>query len=280
MNFFGRSFNRTLHTLTCVSVIQLSAGAATIRQDQPDSLYLDLAAQPDFAAVGKFVNSWGYTGNATLIAPNWVLTAAHVLSAASGGTFTLNGNSYESAQMVIHPNWTGNAFNGYDLALVRLNTPVGDVTPAALYTGESEFGQLATYVGYGFTGTGLTGWQTLDNQKRAFQNVIDGDFGNPAVLLGSDLIIPTIPRTMILATPNLCGWKVVWPRATAAGACSSTMAKRRIWPASFRLSRHGMAMPTPTTAMSAALAGFHLLFPGFTASCRNHRPPPCSWRAV
>jgi hypothetical protein len=202
MNFFGRSFNRTLHTLACVSVIQLSAGAATIRHDQPDSLYLDLAAQPDFAAVGKFVNSWGYTGNATLIAPNWVLTAAHVLSAASGGTFTLNGNSYASAQMVVHPNWTGNAFNGYDLALVRLNNPVGDVTPAVLYTGNSEFGQLATYVGYGFTGTGLTGWQTLDNQKRAFQNVIDGDFGNPAVLLGSDFDNPDNPADNDFGDPE------------------------------------------------------------------------------
>ncbi len=59
-----------------------------------------------------------------------------------------------------------------------------------LYTGTSEFGQVGTYVGFGLTGTGLTGYGTLDNQKRAFQNVIDGSFGNPSILLGSDFDNP------------------------------------------------------------------------------------------
>jgi hypothetical protein len=45
-------------------------------------------------------------------------------------------------------------------------------------------------VGYGFTGTGLTGWKTLDGQKRAFQNVIDGDMGNPASVLLADFDNP------------------------------------------------------------------------------------------
>jgi len=60
-----------------------------------------------------------------------------------------------------------------------------------LYTGSAEFGQVATWVGYGFTGTGLTGYQTsLGNQKRAFQNTIDRNFGNPSLLIGSSFENP------------------------------------------------------------------------------------------
>jgi hypothetical protein len=162
----------------------------TIRDDEPDSAYLALAASPDYAAVGTFVNSWGYTGSGVLIAPDWVLLAAHELEAASSGTFTIGGTSYASTQLVINPGWDGNEFDGYDFGLVHLSSSVEAIPPAMLYSGSSESGQIGTYVGYGFTGTGLTGWQTLDNQKRAFQNVIDGDFGNPSVLLGSDFDSP------------------------------------------------------------------------------------------
>jgi hypothetical protein len=168
-----------------------SIWGVTIRDDQPDSSYLALAASMEYAPVGTFVSNWGYTGSATLIAPDWVLTAAHMLVAASSGTFTINGTSYASTQLIGNPGWNeSNPFGGYDFGLVHLSSPVGGITPAALYTGSSDLGQIGTYVGYGLTGTGLTGWKTLDNQKRAFQNVIDGDFGNPSLVLGSDFDNP------------------------------------------------------------------------------------------
>lgn len=167
-----------------------SIWGVTIRDDEPDSSYLALAASPEYASVGTFVNSWGYTGCGVLIAPDWVLTAAHLLTAAGSGTFTIDGTSYASTQLISNSGWTGNAMNGYDFGLVHLSSPAVGVTPATLYTGSSDVGQIGTFVGYGFTGTGLTGWKTLDNQKRAFQNFIDGDFGNPSLLLGCDFDNP------------------------------------------------------------------------------------------
>ncbi len=190
MTFSRKEFAALLGILTFSAILPTASWSATIRDDQPASGYLNLATQPDYAPVGSFINSWGYAGSATLIAPDWVLTAAHNLTAATFGTFTLNGNSYQSSQLISHPLWNGNAFNGYDLALVRLSSSVAGITPASLYTGAAEIGATGTFVGFGFTGTGLTGWQTLDNQKRAFQNVIDGNFGTPSVLLVSDFDNP------------------------------------------------------------------------------------------
>ena len=189
------SFNKSsrlalVGTLTLATLLHISTWGATTRDDQPDSGYLNLASSPDYEPVGVLVNSWGYTGCATLVAPEWVLTAAHNLTAASSAIFKVNGVSYSSAEFVTYSSWNGDALNGYDIALVRLSTAVVGVTPATLYAGPSEVGQTGTYVGFGFTGTGLTGWQFLDNQKRAFENVIDGDFGNPSVLLGSDFDNP------------------------------------------------------------------------------------------
>jgi len=171
-----------------------SALGATIRDDQPESSYRNLALRPEYACVGTFVNDWGYTGSATLIAPGWVLTGAHLFTGASAGTFTLNGASYPSSQLVSHPNWRStDKFAGYDFGLARLATPITSVTPAALYAGSAELGLAGTFVGFGMTGTGLTGYRTLDNLKRAFQNMVDGNFGNPTMVLGSDFDNPHSP---------------------------------------------------------------------------------------
>ena len=176
------------------ATLTVSSLGETIRDDVSDSAYRALGEQPDFASVGTFVNSWGYTGCGILIAPDWVLTAAHLLTAASSATFTIGGTAYTSTQLFTDPSWDGKASDGSDFGLVHLTSSLTAIPPPSLYSGSSLLGQTGTFVGYGFTGTGLTGWKTLDGKKRGFQDVVDvnnQNFGNTNSVFGATFVNPT-----------------------------------------------------------------------------------------
>ena len=175
-------FSRFLPVIFALSGGGLSAtaDAGTIRDDVPDSSYTALAAQPEYAAVGDLGGDCG-----TLISSRWVLTAGHVSNVVLNSSFDLNGTDYTVAQTVTNPNWNGDSgANGYDIGLARLTTAVpftgsSAIAPAVRYAGSAELGATATIVGFGDTGTGLTGQVAAGGTKRAGQNVFD-------ILGGSD----------------------------------------------------------------------------------------------
>jgi secreted trypsin-like serine protease len=150
--------------------LALPSQAIVRRDDVADSQYLTLGAASQFSAVGNFGFCTG-----TLIAPQWVLCAAHCSIYMGGASFTLAGAGTAAVAEVFNaPGWNGQLENGSDISLVRLATPLVGVTPAQLYTGSSELGQVAYSVGYGAIGTGSLGnTGGGDNQKRAAMNVID-----------------------------------------------------------------------------------------------------------
>jgi len=161
-----------------------SAYSGVIRDDRSDTLYLNLAAAPQFDGVGRIdfsIGSTNYLASGTLIAPDWVLTAAHVVGDATSLTFSVGGQSYAAAKWLAHPKWNNELLGGYDIGLMQLTDSVPDaVTPASLYTGSEELGATGTSVGFGRTGTGVTGAIAPAGTKRAGQNVIDAFFSrNP-----------------------------------------------------------------------------------------------------
>ena len=153
--------------------------AGTIRSDRLDSQYTGLAGEPLYAAVGEFLwsqSGGSYLASGTLINDQWVLTAAHVVSGINSSnigtmTFTLRGRTYHASATYYNASWNGVTNDGNDIGLVKLDSPVGNVTPAYLNSGTGENHQIVTVVGYGQTGTGLTGAVLASGTKRAGTNV-------------------------------------------------------------------------------------------------------------
>jgi hypothetical protein len=169
-----------MYIATCLllGLTPLILRAGTIRDDRNPRDYLRLGASPDFASVGLIEGTdrddEDFSASGTLVARNWVLTAAHVVEDADSLDFTIGGKTYSSIRNIAFPRWTGDLYDGYDIALVKLDSPVKGIVPARRYAQRDERGSVATIAGFGDTGTGKTGdTGRYDGRKRAGQNVLD-----------------------------------------------------------------------------------------------------------
>ena len=171
------------------ALLSLSARAELIRHDRDENDYAERAKQPQFRCVAFLTvrlapDFYRKRGTGVLIAPQWLLTNAHVAKLADKETlddheWDIAGRKYHPQRIVLHPSYRVDKdaevmSNGWDLGLVKLDRPVEEVTPAVCYADSDEVGQTATLVGDGRVGDGING-PKLPYTKRllAGENVID-----------------------------------------------------------------------------------------------------------
>jgi secreted trypsin-like serine protease len=152
----------------------MPAAAILIRSDRDDAEYIELATKYPSSVLLNAPD-----GEGVLIAPRWVLTAAHMAKALQDlkpvPKISIEGRQYAIESFHVHPDWKkGNPAS--DVALLHLARAVSNVEPTPLYREKDEGGKTVVIVGHGYTGT--IGGKPLpkeqwDKKKRAAINTID-----------------------------------------------------------------------------------------------------------
>jgi secreted trypsin-like serine protease len=158
---------------TAASVLVLMAPPAVaiiMRHDVDDARYIALGNQHRGALVQLGLPSSEdhapmlYSGMGTLIAPDWVVTAAHAAEYMQQNPppegvqrfVYYKGRGYAVDQIITHPQYDGDTYAN-DIALIHLGRAVRAPEPACLYEHQDEQGRVVTLVGTGFAGNGRDG---------------------------------------------------------------------------------------------------------------------------
>ncbi|MCU7555305.1 trypsin-like serine protease [Alteromonas sp. ASW11-19] len=140
-----------VYALMLSSLLYNPALAIVIRHDVADERYH--ASMAEFPALATFYTNGGH---GVLIAPRWVLTAAHATYCLQRGSMIrVRHQPVTVSGIYIHPDYRPN--DSHDIALVRLRAAVADTQPASLYRLADEEGMNVWLTGIGGTGNGKTG---------------------------------------------------------------------------------------------------------------------------
>lgn len=256
-----------------LAALPLAAGAVVIRHDVDDARYRIEGSE--FPALADMPGE----GQGVLIAPQWVLTAAHAAPMEGmGQTIAINGKDYGVERVIVHPGYrrmpevlgkealaTGSpakihAFlaGSDDIALIRLTAPVTDVQPVSLYRGSAEVTQVAALIGKGATGNGA-----LDCCRAGRIAHRCGAHATPLpVAMIATSGIGSMPRHR--ASP----WKAYWATATVAARWLSGNTARGSWWGWARGSAPFPSMPLKPASMArwCTTCGYRAMWAGSRAS--------------
>lgn len=176
-----------MRTLILALLLSLSTTASAVvwRADADPKAALALGAENP--AVGRVLPD----GSATLVAPEWAITAAHVAAQVKPGTeLEFGGKRYAVLEVHIHPQGQPDPARprqppGVDLALLRLAKPVEGIVPLALYRGQDEMSLPARIAGCGDFGPAGAKLAHQDGRCRAVTNAV-ADAGPKRLFLAFD----------------------------------------------------------------------------------------------
>jgi len=132
-------------------IFSTNALGIVVRHDVEDEKYA--AEVSDFPPLATL---YAIGVHGTLIAPNWVVTAAHTVFCLEAGDKIKVGHHWAEIEARY-------AHNGYemddenDIALLKLKQPMTAIKPAKLYRQSDEAGQNIWFIGSGGTGNGNVG---------------------------------------------------------------------------------------------------------------------------
>jgi len=161
---------RRLCTGIFAASVASHAQAIVIRHDREDARYIELAKS--YPSACQIIPD----GIGTLIAPGWVITAAHVGQDLSpfANSVRFGTREVRVKEVFLHPSWKGAPRPEVsDIALLELEAPVADVEPTAIVREAPTVGEIVTFVGCGGTGTGQTGPKITDDRWRGATNSLD-----------------------------------------------------------------------------------------------------------
>lgn len=155
-------------------MLWIPMGSPVLRHDRDMARTLELAEQFTFVCtVGG--------GSGTLIASDWILTAAHVIEAFQPGEgIECDGHRRAIGQTFLIPTrLSDGSGDRADIGLVKLQEPIEGIAPALLYEGGDEqelttkaSGQTAIIVGTGYFGGAMEDATGFDGRRRAVTNRI------------------------------------------------------------------------------------------------------------
>ncbi|SEK32121.1 Trypsin [Colwellia chukchiensis] len=159
-------------------VFSLSSSAIIMRHDVDESKYREFAKNNKSIVTfyGNYKDKEVVEGTGTLIAKDWVITAAHVANyLLVDGKVRFRNSYYQIKKVIKHPQWKDKQFPN-DIALIQLQSPILNSETVALYHKKDELNKTLTFIGRGDFGTGEAGIIGADDRLRAAQNVVTATF--------------------------------------------------------------------------------------------------------